>query len=787
LTQEGREPQRSQRNIDADEPLEPGVSHSRHVPVGNPFDQPVTITLELIPHLDGWGLELSPDTLPDMQPGEIRGISLTVAPPPEQPLPPDGHPIVDVEAFVEGELIGGFRKVYRPQVPIHRPKDPIYAESEITVHPYPVRAGQPTEICVELRNPTADPADVMVIFSWAELGIGIPFWPINGPRLVHLPPYSIVKECLHWIPPISGNVCVQVELHVEGQPPFWSQRNIDADEPLEPGVPHSRYLPIRNPFEHPVTVTLDLIPHLPDWGLELSADVLPNMQPGEVREVVLTVMPPPGQPLPSDGQPIVDVEAFVDGELIGGFRKVFRPPVAIHRPKDPMYAESEIGVDPYPVIPGQPVQLSVELFNASGQDQVIWATFSVAPFGIGLPFSGDGVVPNPVAIFVPAHGAARGHTIWYPGEATGKVCVRVIIEGEGFGPLWSSLNLEVGEPLRPGESHALEFPVSTGPHSDPVTVTLGLINYKAGWEASLSEDVLTNLQPGEAVTVSLNITVPFGAELGSGDPIVDVEAYVGGELLGGFRKLDVPPVSIHKRHEKSYAESEIVIDPDPPELGQESRVYVTLHNTGDVEAEVILELGWAQFGMGIPFTSIGMVPPVVPVVIPPHAAATVDVGWTPTESGPQCVLVRRIDPEGHVEPQQSQHNVDVTDPPPCGVPKVFTFTIYNDSPFAATVDIGMITFDVPADWQVTVEPSGSVEIGPHSELTVTVTVLIPCPPTAAAALAAQRARLLREGAGGVPIIDVEGYIEGDLVGGIEIRFGGEEPSSTLVLPLIYRP
>jgi len=100
----------------------------------------------------------------------------------------------------------------------------------------------------------------------------------------------------------------------------------------------------------------------------------------------------------------------------------------------------------------------------------------------------------------------------------------------------------------------------------------------------------------------------------------------------------------------------------------------------------------------------------------------------------------------------------------------------------------MITFDVPADWQITVDPSGSVEIGPNSEITITVTVLIPCPPTGAAAQARQQARLLREGAGGVPIIDVEGYIEGDLVGGIEIRFagGGESLPPAIALPIIFK-
>ena len=39
-------------------------------------------------------------------------------------------------------------------------------------------------------------------------------------------------------------------------------------------------------------------------------------------------------------------------------------------------------------------------------------------------------------------------------------------------------------------------------------------------------------------------------------------------LIGGFRKMDIPPVPIHKPHERGYAESEIIIDPEPPQQGR---------------------------------------------------------------------------------------------------------------------------------------------------------------------------------------------------------------------------
>jgi len=63
------------------------------------------------------------------------------------------------------------------------------------------------------------------------------------------------------------------------------QRNLDMDEPLEPGVPHSREFTVRNPSDSTADVTLGLTPKLTGWGMELSDDVLENMAPDENRIV----------------------------------------------------------------------------------------------------------------------------------------------------------------------------------------------------------------------------------------------------------------------------------------------------------------------------------------------------------------------------------------------------------------------------------------------------------------------------------------------------------------------
>jgi len=77
----------------------------------------------------------------------------------------------------------------------------------------------------------------------------------------------------------------------------------------------------------------------------------------------------------------------------------------------------------------------------------------------------------------------------------------------------------------------------------------------------------------------------------------------------------------------------------------------------------------------------------------------------------------------------------------------------------------MITFNVPNDWEVTIDPTGSVLVGPHDEVEIKVIVKIPCPPSL------QVADILQRVGGGVPTIDVEGYINGELEGGIQIQFG----------------
>lgn len=166
-------------------------------------------------------------------------------------------------------------------------------------------------------------------------------------------------------------------------------------------------------------------------------------------------------------------------------------------------------------------------------------------------------------------------------------------------------------------------------------------------------------------------------------------------------------------------------------------------------------------------------------------ASRLDRARGDVRDGDDALLIKLSDPDDRYEVRESQRNVDVVEDLICGG-HVYTFTVYNDSNSPATVDIGLITFDVPVSWKVTGVLSDTLELSPHSEGVITVTVKIPCPLTAEAMYAVQAMYALQEQAGGVSTVDVEGYIDGELVGGIELQFQGEVGWPTIYLPVIMK-
>ncbi len=557
---------------------------------------------------------------------------------------------------------------------------------------------------------------------------------------------------------------------------------MDVGEIFIPGQPSTLVFPVGNPTTKPATVTLGLVPHLEGWGIELSQDVLPNMIPNETRPVTLTVTPPLNQAFPPPESPVVDVEGYIGRELIGGFRKLFYPPVPVHPPKDPVYAESEIFIDPYPTWQGLPTLIGALVFNPTDFTQRVTVTFGVAHFGIGLPFTQTGILTPTMVVDVPPHGMSRVKTIWMP-IYNGHFCVQIQLQSAGHEPVYSQRNIDVGEPLRPDQPHARLIEVRN-PTNEVVTITMALINHRPNWQMSITPTLLTNVAPDEIRPVTLTVQPPSWEGLADEQPIADVEAYIEGELIGGIRKIAKPPIPLHKPQDPIYAESEISVHPLPLVAGRPATITTDVMNTSEVTQTIRVEFYVANFGMGIPFTNTNIVPTYRVITLGPGLSRTVSAVWTPPAPGSWCIQIKLVDPNNQYPEQTSRRNVHVErrDWKPC-VPFSKDFWLENSTPLTVTVSIGSNAINLPAGWTWSTNITETV-LNPYQGITVTLTITPPC------GLAAQ-SRLTPQGtvdvggASGPATIGVEGYVDGEMIGGIEVQIEAQTEWK-LYLPIVRK-
>jgi hypothetical protein len=168
----------------------------------------------------------------------------------------------------------------------------------------------------------------------ADFGAGIGFTPVTT-QSFDLPPYSIDKYCVSWIPAASGTLhrCVLVTLQQPGYQDMHSQRNVDLRR-----MPVSGLGGLDIPFVigNPDLVghTLKLIPTL--YGLDPSWQVEFHINPGDPPPDVLgageTVnlhmiliglnndyLPEAGTSSKFGDVAKIQVAVLLDGEQIGGF------------------------------------------------------------------------------------------------------------------------------------------------------------------------------------------------------------------------------------------------------------------------------------------------------------------------------------------------------------------------------------------------------------------------------------------------------------------------------------
>ena len=730
------------------DPLIPMTTQVVNIPLRNPLPASTVFTLSLPvpPGVVSWLAEVEPKVV-NLLPGQTILAQSVFTYTGGGQVPPTGIQVFRLEAFTQGRPAGFVEISFGPPVKLHLGAEPAFAESEISVNPYPVQPGEPTELCAQVRNVTQQPHDAMLFFRVAPFGIAMPYSPAAPPVHVFIPSMGMQRACVQWVSPQGGQFALQVVVETPGYPmPLTSSRVVDVNELLLPGTTSTLQFPVRNPFEQPVTITLAIRP-IVDWNIiELSPSVLPGMGVNEVRLVTLTVHVPPDAPQMQDGQPLLDVEAFVGLESIGGIRKVYRPPVPVHHPSDPIYAESEITVRPYPPRAGEPTQICAELRNPTNVDQVITVDFNWSQFGIGLPW----IRFHQTTITITAGSMALPCTWWVP-YFGGRFGVEVGVQVRGHERVYSQRMIDVGEALLPNVPTTFEFPVGN-PFTHTITITLAAIRHLPQWEVSFDPPVF-GLPPGAALPVLMHINPiqrPGDPEPHEGDPVIDVEAYHDGELLGGFRKLFFPPVPIHRPEDPSYAEDEIDVSPYPPREREPTELKFEARNPTTLTQQISVTFEVSNLGIGLAFHAI--VKPIV-LTLPPGGTQMVAATWVPPFAGEFCARVK-IEAPGFREPFYSARNISIVHlPQPYGLPEVFIFPV-GDGGIATrplTVSLGLRQY-LPG-WQVRLGAAQIVFAPGQSIATGVMTITPPSDP----------ADLPIDGG---PVADVTGYVNGELLGGI---------------------
>jgi len=357
------------------------------------------------------------------------------------------------------------------------------------------------------------------------------------------------------------------------------------------------------------------------------------------------------------------------------------PPV-IPANREPPYAEDEVAVYPYPFVAGHVTQLSARLTNNSDLPHTVTVTFqtAVAPnrFGIGLRFAAIDAAGNPRVVTIPPRGIVQVKLDWTP-AFSGQVDIQVMVQSPGYSPIFTQRNLDVSEDFKPGIQDNLSFKVAnpTGTTGD---ITVVVVNTCPGWSASVLTPIFTGVGPNntDIRTEVLQVTPPSGTLFGTGCHI-DVQAWLNDVLLGGIRKLDVPPVNLPIAN-PPWEEKEISTIPDPAIVGGTNQLCIELQNPLTYTKNVTVTYSQADFGAGVGFIPVGS---HVNLALPPLSINKYCINWTPEAGGTlhRCLMVTLSLP--NYEDQHSQHNFDIVRSAPIG--SSVDFAVGNTFPFTRTL------------------------------------------------------------------------------------------------------
>lgn len=330
------------------------------------------------------------------------------------------------------------------------------------------------------------------------------------------------------------------------------------------------------------------------------------------------------------------------------------PPIGLPNTQ-PVFAEDELKADPYPLVSGVSTLLSVRVQNLTSSSVPVTVQFQVAPadtpLGVGLAYT----TVATASASLPGSGQAVLTANYIP-VTSGNRCFQALVSTPGYAPLETQSCLDLTEDFQPGHT---EHPVLVLRNDTGSAQTYNLVvdNTCPGWSASVDPAVITGLAAGASHDITLNVTPPNPLTLGSGCHI-DVQAWIGGELVGGVRKLDLPPVHLPTNINPPWEEPEITFNPDPPVEGVPGQVCIQIQNPLSTPKVVTINFSVADFGAGIGFTPAASL--VSQSILP--GLHTYCAPWTPAAGGTlhRCVLATLVQP-GALD-QHSQHNIDIVHP-----------------------------------------------------------------------------------------------------------------------------
>jgi uncharacterized repeat protein (TIGR01451 family) len=332
------------------------------------------------------------------------------------------------------------------------------------------------------------------------------------------------------------------------------------------------------------------------------------------------------------------------------------PPIELPH-TGPMFAEDELQVDPYPLVAGHLHHVSVRLHNLTTDERTATVLFQVAPetttLGTGLAYMTFATASTSLA----PSGTAVLSAVYIP-DHSGNRCFQVQVSSPGMStPIVTQSCLDLNEDFHAGVSDDRTFTVRNDTSSSQ-TYTLVVDNVCPGWTAVVTPFTIDDLAAGGSRTATLTVTPPNPLTLGSGCHI-DVQVWNGTTMVGGFRKLDFPPVHLPPNILPPWEEPEITVNPDPPVAGSPGHVCIQLQNPLAVSKTVTIHFSEADFGAGIPFTPIAS---LTDLVLPPHSLDSYCADWTPVESGTthRCIMAT-LEQSGALD-QNSQRNIDIIHP-----------------------------------------------------------------------------------------------------------------------------